>query len=282
MPERCLVFGCGTDSLVGIIHETGPSSHDMGVLVIVGGPQYRVGSHRQFVLMARDFCRVGYPVFRFDYRGMGDSEGAQRTFEDIQQDIQAALDAFFSAIPTLRKVCILGLCDAASAAMIFCLAGDPRVSGLILANPWVRTEAGEARAYVQHYYWHRLWQRSFWAKLASGEFDIVESLKSLASILSRSLRGRAAAHGEPGTHFTRSMLLGLERYRGRILFLISGRDLTAREFDEFSGRTDGWAEQLASSRVARVDFPHADHTFSSRESLKTASEAVVAWLDASR
>ena len=48
---------------------------------MVGGPQYRVGSHRQFTLMARAFAAAGYPVLRFDYRGIGDSEGESRGFE---------------------------------------------------------------------------------------------------------------------------------------------------------------------------------------------------------
>jgi alpha/beta superfamily hydrolase len=48
------------------------------VLVIVGGPQYRAGSHRQFTLLARSLAEQGFAVLRFDYRGMGDSTGAMR------------------------------------------------------------------------------------------------------------------------------------------------------------------------------------------------------------
>ncbi|KAB8057318.1 hydrolase 1, exosortase A system-associated, partial [Janthinobacterium violaceinigrum] len=44
-----------------------------GVLIVTGGPQYRVGSHRQFVLLARALAAQGVPVLRFDLRGMGDS-----------------------------------------------------------------------------------------------------------------------------------------------------------------------------------------------------------------
>ena len=51
-----------------------------------------------------------------------------------------------------------------------------RVCGLILANPWVRTEAGEARAQVRHYYGQRLLTRVFWGKVFSGQFDVAASL----------------------------------------------------------------------------------------------------------
>jgi len=52
-----------------------------GVLIVVGGPQYRVGSHRQFLLLSRRLAAEGHPVMRFDYRGMGDASGAMRGFE---------------------------------------------------------------------------------------------------------------------------------------------------------------------------------------------------------
>mgnify|MGYP000113667174 FL=1 len=67
---------------------------DCGVLIAVGGPQYRVGSHRQFLLLSRRLAAEGFPVFRFDYRGMGDSDGAMRSFENVSEDIAAAVDTF--------------------------------------------------------------------------------------------------------------------------------------------------------------------------------------------
>ncbi|HBZ05431.1 MAG TPA: hydrolase 1, exosortase A system-associated, partial [Massilia sp.] len=33
--------------------------HPRGVLIVVGGPQYRAGSHRQFTLLARDLAAAG-------------------------------------------------------------------------------------------------------------------------------------------------------------------------------------------------------------------------------
>lgn len=90
--ERPVLFECNGCRLVGIIH--GAGSGDTGVLVIVGGPQYRVGSHRQFLLLARYLAANNVPVMRFDYRGMGDSEGDIRSFESIDDDIRAAIDAF--------------------------------------------------------------------------------------------------------------------------------------------------------------------------------------------
>ena len=44
------------------------------MVIVVGGPQYRAGSHRQFTLLARHIAAAGYPVLRFDARGCPELE----------------------------------------------------------------------------------------------------------------------------------------------------------------------------------------------------------------
>ena len=61
--------------------------------MIKGGPQYRVNSHRQFLLLSRALPAARHPVMRFDYRGMGDSESQPRDVQMESADIAAALDA---------------------------------------------------------------------------------------------------------------------------------------------------------------------------------------------
>jgi alpha/beta superfamily hydrolase len=101
--------------------------------------------------MAREFAAANVPTLRFDCRGMGDSGGTFPGFENISPDIRAAMNAFVSNTPGLREVVIWGLCDAASAALFYGYR-DQRVSGMILLNPWIRTESVQARAYSKHYY----------------------------------------------------------------------------------------------------------------------------------
>ncbi len=78
--ETALRFTCADEYLFGILACPERPS-DTGVVIVVGGPQTRVGSHRQFVLLSRALAAAGYPVLRFDVRGMGDSSGEQRDFE---------------------------------------------------------------------------------------------------------------------------------------------------------------------------------------------------------
>ena len=164
--ERPIVFACAGAQLVGICS---PAPADLGVVVVVGGPQYRGGSHRQFVLLARQLAAAGFPVLRFDVRGMGDSEGEQRGFESITPDIAAAIDTLCAQQPQVRRVVLWGLCDGASAALLYLQERqDARICGVALANPWVRSPVSQARAQVKHYYTRRLREPAFWRKLVSG------------------------------------------------------------------------------------------------------------------
>lgn len=256
-------FSCAGDHLIGIL--TRPANPGpRGVLIVVGGPQYRVGSHRQFLLLARHLAACGIASFRFDYRGMGDSEGDGRTFEAVDDDLRAACDAFLDRLP-LREVVVWGLCDAASAALFYAYR-DRRVGGIVLLNPWVRTVEGEARTYLKHYYLKRIVSPDFWRKVGRLRFDYRESLKALAGTVTNAFApppaDEAARCGGP---LPERMADGLARFPGRALLILSGSDLTADEFREAAKQSPRWQELLASPRIARRELPPADHTFSRRE-----------------
>lgn len=244
-----------------------------GLLIVVGGPQYRVGSHRQFVLLARYLAGAGVPVLRFDYRGMGDSEGEARTFENIGDDLRHATDRFFDEVPSLNELVIWGLCDAASASLFYAHQ-DVRVTGLVLLNPWIRTEQGAAQTYLKHYYAERLFAPEFWKKVREGDLNYYDAMKSLMRIMIEALGGKKNIKGSKTSvaddrcqlaPLPERMLDGLRRFRGRLLLIISGRDLTSAEFLDVVKRSREWQILLASSRVERFDVPEANHTFSSCE-----------------
>jgi exosortase A-associated hydrolase 1 len=281
--ERALVFDCGGDSLVGVLSEaTLPAGR--GVLIVVGGPQYRVGSHRQFTLLARHLAEHGIPTLRFDYRGMGDSEGAVQTFEHVSADIRCAIDRLFASVPGLQNVVIWGLCDAASAALFYAHQ-DARVSGLVLLNPWVRTDVGLARAHLRHYYIRRLFQASLWQKAVRGEFNVREAAAALAKFARAALgvtssdNVKESSAGE--APLPDRMEEGLRRFRGRVLLILSGDDLTAREFNDLAKRSNGWRRLLEDRRVTRHDLPEANHTFARHDWRSQVERWTEAWVNGS-
>jgi exosortase A-associated hydrolase 1 len=262
-------FACGQDWLLGVI--TRPEKpRARGVLIAVGGPQYRVGSHRQFVLLANDLAAQGYAVMRFDYRGMGDSTGEPRSFESIGDDFRSAIDHFRSRVPEVNEVIIWGLCDAASAALFYGHE-DPRVTGMVLLNPWVRTVQGEARTYLKHYYLRQALSTAPWAKLLRGQFDLAGSAASFVRTLRKAGGGGIQSLPE-------RMAEGLARFKGRVLLILSGNDLTAAEFSDVAANSKRWRRLLRAPRVVQQRLAGASHTFSRREWRDQVSSWTSAWV----
>lgn len=264
--ERAVVFGAANKGLTGVLHIPEYLATSLGVVIVVGGPQYRVGSHRQFVLLARALADRGIPVLRFDYSGMGDSAGESTQFDQSGPDIRAAIDFMFEQVRGLTDICLWGLCDAASAALMY-VTGDHRVSRMVLLNPWVRTESGLAKAYLDNYYGHRLRSASFWRKVMSNPFTLVRSAGGyLVTVLKA--RGSSEANSDeenPNDGFLDRMLDGARAFRGPMLILLSGRDTVAAEFEVIQETRVSWRRAFRLDNVAVRRLEAADHTFSKRE-----------------
>ena len=270
--ETAFSFECEGNSLAAILAMPDMPS-TQGVLVIVGGPQYRAGSHRQFTLLSRSLAESGIPCMRFDYRGMGDSEGRLHVFDEVETDIGRALDAYFANCPWLEKVVLWGLCDAASAA-IFHAHRDSRVNGLVLANPWVRTQQGEAKARLKHYYLSKLTDPALWRKLVSGKFDFADSFRGFFGSVSKARQDEQ----EKDQPLPEKMRTSLEKFRGKVLLILSENDLVAREFEDAVNASPAWQTLLDSPNIVRRDLPDADHTFSSRKWRDKVAEWTFEWM----
>lgn len=281
--EFPVTFECHGEQLIGMIHPADTTA-SIGVLVVVGGPQYRIGSHRQFLLLTRHLAEQGIPAMRFDVRGMGDSEGLPRRFDQLDHDIRVAVDEFIRSCPEVRQVVLWGLCDGASAALFYGYQ-DSRVKGLVLLNPWVFTEQGAAKTYLKHYYLRRFLSKDFWIKVFSFKFDYAHSLVSLLNLLKQA-SGKSHSP-EASSRLTKidetlplpfRMRECLKRFTGPVLLILSGRDLTANEFKEVVNNDSEWQTLLKASRVNRCDFVEADHTFSSQAWRNQVAEWTSSWI----
>lgn len=282
--EQPVTFACGEDWLTGTLHAGRPGARAGMVIVVAGGPQYRAGAHRQFVSLARLLASQGMPVLRFDLRGMGDSSGEYVGFQHSVPDIRAAIDAFQARCPSVKQVVLFGECESAS-GILFYGHRDARVVGAALANPWVRTQEGQAEVILKHYYRDRLMSREFWQQLFAGRLNLMRALASFGEVLRTFIKGRKALRtAVADTDAFDNLPLpvktaeGLRRYAGRVLILMSGLDYIAKEFDEVTRSAAAWKGLLEADRVTRVDIADADHTFSKPEAKAKAQGSLLDWL----
>ncbi|MBS7611118.1 alpha/beta fold hydrolase [Candidatus Bathyarchaeota archaeon] len=91
-----VVFKNKSQELVGILHipdNLKPEEKTPGIVMFHGFTGNKTEAHRLFVQVARSLCKSSFTVFRFDFRGSGDSDGE---FEDMTlpgelDDAEAAL-----------------------------------------------------------------------------------------------------------------------------------------------------------------------------------------------
>jgi len=152
------------------------------------------------------------------------------------------------------------------------------VQGLVLLNPWVRSEQSLARTHVKHYYRQRLMQREFWVKLFSGKVAAT-ALQDLFSSMStaRGERGSTAANGDDPCYRTR-MALAWRRFDGPVLLVLSGQDYTAKEFMEYASTDRAWHGVCDGPAVEKLDLEAAEHTFARDDDRVAVERATLGWL----
>ncbi|GGW62728.1 hydrolase 1, exosortase A system-associated [Alishewanella tabrizica] len=283
MTERYISIANGDGTLSAILHspdDVAPLTNaDTGVLIIVGGPQYRVGSHRQFVKLSRALASQGIASMRLDTAGMGDSNGIKTAFYQQDEDINQAIAAFFQHCPQLKKVALWGLCDAASGILIKLNQHDPRISGVILLNPWVRQQHSHANVMLRHYYPKRLLSFQFWRKKLAGGMMLRLSLSELWQTFKHRY---AKQYPDTETlianeqNYVKLMLRGWQQFQGNVLVITSGNDLTAQEFLQLCNSDKAWAACLADAQHQHIAA--ANHTFASAKWRQQVEQCCIAFI----
>lgn len=200
------------DTLRGILHrpaEVAPGAP--GVLWLSAGQKVRQGAWRMNVVIARRLAARGVPVLRFDYHGIGDSDGPDHhgsfvmdLYGFIQtggfKDDVVAAARFLRAEVGDRPLVLGGLCGGAISALFAATAIDD-VAGLFLADlPVTISSAARQRFLEEHpeelirarpaeaetvmaLYLRRLRDPEAWRRLFSGETNyklLTETLKMRA------------------------------------------------------------------------------------------------------
>ena len=243
MTRQHLSFPCEGQELVGTLDY---AEGEAGLLIVGGGNEIRAGAFSGMARLAARLATAGYPVLRFDRRGVGDSEGENRGFRDSGADIAAALKCFLAEAPHMGRVHAFGICDAASALMLNRGTG---FHGLVLANPWTMEDEDSPPppSAVRARYGEKLRNPAELKRLLTGKVSPRGLLKGLLQAI------RPAP--EP-TSLSGEMAEGLATFKGNVRILLSDRDRTAQIFEVV------WQSQ--DYRIERC--PGASHAFAEPES----------------
>lgn len=86
-----------------------------------------------FVKFARELCKSGFAVLRFDFRGSGDSEGefAEQTIETMLEDLDCVLNNIDKDCVNINRIGLVGHSLGGKAAVLK-VAKDKRVKCLVL------------------------------------------------------------------------------------------------------------------------------------------------------
>ena len=204
-------------------------------------------------IIERAVAKAGFPVFRFDRRGVGDSEGENRGFRKSKRDIASARDAFLALAPEVERVVAFGNCDAASALM---LSGGEGFDALVLANPWtIEDEAADPAetlpaGAIRERYFRKLKDPSEIRRLLSGGVNLGK--------LARGVLRAARAPADAPTGLTGEMRAGLAGFAGPVSFLLAGADRTAQAFEQNWGSDDPRIERCEGAGHAFVAPEHRE------------------------
>ncbi|MFN4019284.1 MAG: hydrolase 1, exosortase A system-associated [Erythrobacter sp.] len=249
MSRLPLSFACKDFRLAATL-DTAPGT--AGLLIVTGGNEVRAGAFSGQARLAARIAKAGFPVFRFDRRGVGDSEGENRGFRHSAKDIAAAIEAFRAIAPQIERVIAFGNCDAASALM---LASGAGCDGLVLSNPWTieqdesGAEAGATPppAAIRARYREKLANPREIARLLGGGVDLGKLVRGLV---------RALRPAPPPSSLAQEMREGLASFTGEARILLATADRTAQVFEAAWDKADPRIRRCEGAGHAYVEPAH--------------------------
>ncbi len=269
--EKAIKFRSGGKALFAVLHLPDNSESLIeAVVMVVGGPQTRVGSHRLYVHVARKIVSSERAVLRFDYEGIGDSEGFWRGYKFAGPSIEATILALREKLPQIRRIVIWSLCDGSTSSAVFAALRPELVDAMILCNPYVHSEQGKAQALLKYYYIKRLMDKEFWKKVGGLRYDVGRSLNSLLDNFRQAKKVSDGTEANGGIYrneiHPNELVRSLLDYDKPIHFILSADDLTAQQFVELCKNQVGLRAAIKSGRITLSHVRDADHTFTTRAS----------------
>jgi pimeloyl-ACP methyl ester carboxylesterase len=273
--ERLCRFGPAS-RLFGVLTPAARDQDRPTVLILNTGSNHHVGPNRLGVRLARALAAMGFPCFRFDVSGIGDSApaedgGENKIYSPVAiDDVREAL-AFLRANTGANRFALYGLCSGAYLA--FHAADDPGVVAQVLVNlQTFKWSEGDSLAYAMsrsgaatRFYLRQLFEAATWKRLLLVKIDVRYVAAIIGDRLLRRLRQHASAlvsliregtyeHSDVARRFAR-----FEERGGTTLLVYSRDDGGIDVMEEHLGVRARKMRGRAGFAVSLVDG--ADHTF---------------------
>ena len=292
--------------LYGILHTPPPATaRGVCVLLLSPGIKGRIGPHRLYLKLAAQLVPAGFHVLRFDFHGLGDSEGElhEELLADVYNTIQggryvedtiAAMN-WMEAEHGIAQFVGSGLCGGSITALLSA-ARDSRIKSLLAIGLPVVLDGGEANrgrflstqqtVAARSEFFRRLVRPWTWFKFVSGRsnYRVIRRVFSQAFAISgpgRTDTGAGSAKGvvDDTNPLFAPAFLEYIRSRRRALLVYSGGDRLQGHFEEkFEARNRSLLEDLpAGYRIHTI--PRANHIMSSDEWVDELRVVALAWLE---
>jgi pimeloyl-ACP methyl ester carboxylesterase len=253
--------------LYGIHHKAkGRAKHNILILMLSPGIKMRVAPHRLYKKMAEKYVELGFDVLRYDFYGLGDSEGKinDPVLADVYNSVANGrfVDDVYAVVDWAQehlgyeKFVACGLCGGAITGLL-AAEHDRRIIALLsLGMPVIYEISGSDRSrYITKGqlnsladgYWENLLKAKSWARLITFQSDYKILLKSLKQYFAKKFnigknhrKGKDSsskptvdnpAKGNLNPKFAPAFFRMAEDSR-KILLIFSGADRLGYEFEE--------------------------------------------------
>jgi len=287
--------------LFGILHEPEISVRkSVGIILLSPGVKMRVAPHRMYLEMTEKLIELGFCVLRFDFYGLGDSEGEVEDdlLADLYGRIQTGMyvDDTVSAMDWMQGACNLdrfivgGLCGGAITGLL-CGMQDKRIDSLLGIGIPVTLDSTNmdrmetlSTGYLDRLrkgYVKKLLDPKSWIRLLTFQSDFKVMFKSLKAA-NKGDSNKASSEGElRGNYnhlFTEGFMSFVKSSR-KMLLVFGGADRLLWEFEEqFMSR---YAEELQDYNEKHLEFhkiEDANHILSLPEWKSEMLSCMEGWL----
>ena len=306
------------EKLFGIVHvpdNKTSKNKRVGINLLNPGIKYRVAPNRLNVKLAKELCKNGYYVLRFDPSGIGDSEGEiqeNMLIPDIGEKIQTGLfvfdtidaNSYFIKKFKINRLILVGNCGGAITSLLTS-AKDERVCSLCLIDIPVnlRTskmtfadkvkEGGQRSNWLYDEYVKRIFDKKSWYRFITLQTDF----KALRKVLKMKVHKKIGRKKEVCEESQYLEILCAEKKLNKlfyesfqkftlnkkpILFLVAENDPGAEIFEHFFINLYLKKKYQNISYKNFVDYvivKNASHVYALQESQEFLLNNICSWIN---